>query len=807
MKKNLPIALAAGIFLFTVCASAQDSTVQQAVPATEPTVSPEPANSGNADAGIDTIMTQDGKKAIADLTRSDILNMTYDDLINMPFEALMLLADKLEISVEELLNMKMTVASKSGGTLREQPGILSVITGEEIRRSGARDLIDVLRLAPGFYFGLDVNGVTGIGMRGNWGHEGKILLLMDGQEMNDLTYYIYPYGNHFPVDQIKRIEIIRGPGSALYGGAAELGVINIITKSGEDINGFSGSITLGRYQDMFGRIARKNADGEDIELFDLPRSAVTLSIGEKTKDLEFALHGSAAIAQRSDKKFTSFYFEGYDYAQDRPSIDMAKDKQAELPSANINLGIKWRDFSGRFIYDFYKTWGVDAAIYDNVYYHWFCELKYDIKLLGDKLIVTPKYNLRKNLAWWGVLDIGNIDYMRNIGNVSFLYTPQDWLKFTGGIEGYYDYYRYIFQGEGYSDAAGDSVDNTFWNKKPDIDFQNIAGFLEATYHAPWGMNVTAGGRGEYHTQYGTAFAPRLGITQIINDLHFKLLLSKAYRTPTIGALVLPFDPSTAEDPQLEPEETWVQELEAGYRINKNMFVTANFFNIILNNSIGYFDIMSKLGANPWGYKNVEAKTGSWGAECEFSYRQKSVNLTANYSFYSNAGKEAVTVSLLDSTLDTINYSFVYDTTNRIQFNVPGKKGPYLGAPQHKIGLNTSFNIWRNLWIAPTAVLMSTTYGYTSIKFDTVADNPATEYDETNILGTPVLDSIPFTILFNLFITYEDLGVKGLNVSAGVYDLFGAEYPFIQGYNGYGSPIKGPSREFLLKLTYDFKLKK
>jgi outer membrane receptor for ferrienterochelin and colicin len=52
----------------------------------------------------------------------------------------------------------------------------------------------------------------------------------DGQEYNEILYQSVPYGNKFPLEQIARIEIIRGPGSAVYGGTAEFGVINIITK-------------------------------------------------------------------------------------------------------------------------------------------------------------------------------------------------------------------------------------------------------------------------------------------------------------------------------------------------------------------------------------------------------------------------------------------------------------------------------------------------------------------------------------------------------------------------------------------------
>lgn len=78
--------------------------------------------------------------------------------------------------------------------------------------------MQVLQLIPGFDFGVDVEGIVGIGVRGNWAHEGKVLMLWDGLEMNEDLYSTLQFGGHYPVGQIKRIEIIRGPGSAIYGG-------------------------------------------------------------------------------------------------------------------------------------------------------------------------------------------------------------------------------------------------------------------------------------------------------------------------------------------------------------------------------------------------------------------------------------------------------------------------------------------------------------------------------------------------------------------------------------------------------------
>lgn len=144
------------------------------------------------------------------------------DILNMSFDQLILLKSKgLSSEMEALINQQIAVSVKNPLSVRKSPNIISLITEEEIKKSGARDLTDVLRTFPGLDFGVDVQGQIGLGVRGSWANEGKILILLDGQEMNEIAYGTLQFGNNYPLEQIKKIEIIRGPGSAVYGGFAE----------------------------------------------------------------------------------------------------------------------------------------------------------------------------------------------------------------------------------------------------------------------------------------------------------------------------------------------------------------------------------------------------------------------------------------------------------------------------------------------------------------------------------------------------------------------------------------------------------
>jgi outer membrane receptor for Fe3+-dicitrate len=104
------------------------------------------------------------------IQEKDSLNyydMSLEELINLK-------AHGVPSELEALINSLISVSSQKAINTRETPGIISLITEEEIRNSGARDLIDVLRQIPGIDFGVDVEGVVGLGMRGSWANEGKI---------------------------------------------------------------------------------------------------------------------------------------------------------------------------------------------------------------------------------------------------------------------------------------------------------------------------------------------------------------------------------------------------------------------------------------------------------------------------------------------------------------------------------------------------------------------------------------------------------------------------------------------------------
>src|SRR6202047_3544579 len=140
--------------------------------------------------------------------------------------------DLSEKSIEDLMDMEVTSVSKKEQKLSQVAAAIFVITQEDIRRSGAMNIPDLLRMVPG----LDVAQINAntwaITARGfNLQFANKLLVLIDGRAV-----YTPLFGGvnwdvqDVPLEDIDRIEVIRGPGGALWGANAVNGVINIITK-------------------------------------------------------------------------------------------------------------------------------------------------------------------------------------------------------------------------------------------------------------------------------------------------------------------------------------------------------------------------------------------------------------------------------------------------------------------------------------------------------------------------------------------------------------------------------------------------
>ena len=147
--------------------------------------------------------------------------------------------DPFLLSPEQLFDATVISVSKTNETVKDAPAAVYVLTSEDIRRSGATSIPEALRLVPG----VDVARVNASGwavsIRGfNNPLANKLLVLIDGREVYDALFAgVYWDIQDIPLEDIERIEVVRGPGGTLWGDNAVNGVINIITKKASDTKG------------------------------------------------------------------------------------------------------------------------------------------------------------------------------------------------------------------------------------------------------------------------------------------------------------------------------------------------------------------------------------------------------------------------------------------------------------------------------------------------------------------------------------------------------------------------------------------
>lgn len=141
--------------------------------------------------------------------------------------------DLFELSLEELLNIDVTSASRTSEAISQTAAAVFVITSEDIERHGIRTIPDALRLAPGLSASQINANTWAVGMREQNGQfTNKLLVLQDGRIIYSPTYSAVFWDVQATlIEEIDRIEVIRGPGAAVWGSNAVNGVINIITKT------------------------------------------------------------------------------------------------------------------------------------------------------------------------------------------------------------------------------------------------------------------------------------------------------------------------------------------------------------------------------------------------------------------------------------------------------------------------------------------------------------------------------------------------------------------------------------------------
>jgi len=430
--------------------------------------------------------------------------------------------DLSRLSLEELMNLKVDTvygASKFQQKVTEAPSSVTIITADEIQKYGYRTLSDVLQSVPGYYVTNDRNysylGVDGISRPTDYNTH--LLILIDGHRMNDNIFNGAYVGTEsiIDVDLVQRVEIIRGPGSSLYGANAFLGVINIITKQGGDFKGVEVSADAGSLQTYRGRTTygQKFAGGAELLLSE------TFYDSKGNRQLFFPEFNSPAtnngIAQDADgdQFHSTFLSASYgDFTLRAGYVSREKhiptgsfgtvfdDPRPETTDARAYSDLQYHHAFG-------DAWEVNAR----GFYDWY---KYDGVFIYDHSGAgVPPYTVNHDFTrgdWWG-FDISASKQVAERHHVT-LGTEESFN--TKQVLGNYDQTPYVLYLSSHHSSSQASV------------------YLQDEFAIRKNLRLTAGARYDRYSTFGGTVNPRLGLIFSPEETtDIKILYGQAFRAP------------------------------------------------------------------------------------------------------------------------------------------------------------------------------------------------------------------------------------------------------------------------------------
>lgn len=541
----------------------------------------------------------------------------------------------------------VSIATGSQQDLRRAPAVASVITAEDIAAMGATDLDEALESVPGLHVAhsaiayAPLNIIRGIYSANN----PQTLMLQNG--IPTTTMFTGGKGNVWgglPLENVARIEIIRGPGSALYGADAYAGVINIITKTAADTPGTRFGFRAGSFNTQDAWVQHGGKFGAvDVAAYfrvgstDGFKQTITAD-AQTAKDL--ISHTSASLApgpinighdavdgnlDLSYQKWRArMSYKLRDNVGSGAGVASALDPVGEGKSERITADLSWADPL------LTRDWGMGfTASY--LQYNDTTPINYDLYPPGTKFGANVFPN--------GVIGAPN-KWERDIRLSAFAtYSGFQGHQLRFGV-GHDD--LDLYKTSNYKNYQIINTAPFFVPTGPVIDYSSIQPFMlpqrrkvdyfyvqdEWNFAKDW--TLTAGVRHDDFSDFGGTTNPRLALVWDVSlDLTAKLLYGHAFRAPAFVEEYSINNPVQQGNPNLRPETMRSTEAAFSWQARKDTRVNVNFFRYDLNDII-------RAVANPSGvgstYNNAGGQHGS-GMELEavWDYSQR-LRFTGNYSY-------------------------------------------------------------------------------------------------------------------------------------------------------------------------------
>jgi outer membrane receptor for ferrienterochelin and colicins len=670
-----------------------------------------------------------------------------------------------ELGFYQLENQVVVTVTRSEVKLKEAPAAVYVITDKDIRERGYRTLSDALHDIPGFDFQHTYGTFPEVvHQRGLVGNNQRSLLYVDGVPDNNISENAMLAGSlRFPLHNVKRIEVLAGPASALYGANAFNGIINVILNDvdeGTDVNIFGGS-----YNNSFTNLG----------------GGLSLATRGKTGDVKYSVSGYYFNSDGPDFRGVQnlnaaglgYYWSPlyYNSREDTYNVS-AKFSKGPFRFQTVN----WQYLQGQGTFS-NATQTVDTSANgfgrsgwdfrnNSVAFGYLHEFRKDLSL-DSEAIVRHTEVLSSSREW-------NANSVAVAGPTLYL-RPTD--SYLGGPYARPDYMHEIRErltynaSERASTTLGFEVTNTVvptaYGASTRYDFQNYAGYVQQVYKPVATLALTGGYRFDHNTIYGNSHTPRLGaVFSPVSDLTIKALASTGFRGPTAWEL---FNSTIKrlDNKGLKPERLLAFEIGAGYRLKKKYyFGVQNYYNRITDLLLEVSTDTPKSGGGFYNQNQNVGKAEIFGVEFQSDLQiLQSLSIFANYTF------------------STGRYFDLPPTVTASPSVQGGERIPNI-APHH-INAGTT-------WYPFKDFSLHLRMNYVHAR-DTVSGNPTR--------------SVPGYVLLHANIRWENVGWPGLYLQFAVRNLFNELVfdPGIRtadgGYYPTQHPIEG--RNLWLTLGYKF----
>lgn len=475
----------------------------------------------------------------------------------------------------------LVTATKRPISLRKVPAIATIIDADDIKNMGARNLVDVLKMVSGFGISTNEFGANMIEVRGiRTSINEKILFMIDGHSLNKnfTGSALYNVADMVPLENVRQIEVVKGPGSALYGNSAFVATINVITRKAEEINGLEAKGGGGSFDTYKGNLLGGKAIGDKLTISGSLDQYQTN--GAKLKVDADAL-GASGTADSGFRQTDAFLKVGYgDFSFRGHYLTRQKNLYIGMASALTDDSSKdqvdnyWGELAYnrrlaeglsvnmKLSYDYYEQ-NPSLKIYPNGYAG-----------LPDGWIAKP---MVKDRTIGGELQV-DWDMFKNnhlIAGFSF----EELRQYDTRFQANYDPLPPFTPLSSVQDVVN-------WNK--DVTRQIYATYLQDEWQLPAKINLTTGVRYDHYSDFGDTVNPRIGLVwSFLENADLKLLYGQAFRAPSFQELYNDHNPTVVGNPNLKPERIKTYEASLAWRLSRQFAANVTYFYSTINDQIGW----------------------------------------------------------------------------------------------------------------------------------------------------------------------------------------------------------------------------